>query len=186
MLAMQYSIALPSTYDMSLIRARVEERSKLFETLPGLFHKSYLANEQEKIYAPFYLWYDLTEARRFMLNDLFRGVIQAFSRPRVRMWTVIEYAYGNKKMHPSFAVRETDSIPPEENLERMVERELKAQGELLKNENLHFHAIALDPDRWELMRYSLWKDEASAVMQAADVVQRYKVLHVSEPNPNGL
>lgn len=180
MLAMQYTIRLPHGYDMSLIRARVEERSQLFEKLPGLAHKSYLVNDEDRIYAPFYIWEDMREARQFMLNDLFRGVIQAFNRPRVRNWTVLDRVHGNRHITPTFAVQEADSIPSEESLDALVTREIKAQSKLLENENLYFHIIALDPDRWELMRFSLWKDQRSATPQAADVVQHYEVLHVSD------
>lgn len=184
MLAMQYTIQLPGGYDMGRIRDRVEDRIALFESLPGLAHKSYLVNDSDEIYAPFYIWDDIAEARRFMLHDLFKGVIQSFSRPRIRTWTVIDRVYGNRDITPTFAVREADIIPMEESLEKMVAREVKAQAKLLENDHLHFHAIAIDPDRWELMRYSLWKDQKSAEPQAADVVQFYEVLHVSEPGQN--
>lgn len=182
MLAMQYTIQLAHGYDMNRIRQRALERSRLFESLPGLAHKSYLMNEADEIYAPFYVWEDIKEARQFMLNDLFGGVIESFSRPRIRSWTILKRAYGNQSIIPRFAVRESDVIPPEEKLERMVERESAYQEKLLANDNLHFHLVALDPDRWELMRYSLWRDERSAIPHTADVVQHYEVLHVSSPS----
>ena len=181
MLAMQYTIQLPDSFDTGLIRRRVDERSKLFDTLPGLAHKSFLFSEQDKLYAPFYIWMNITEARRFLLDDLFKGVIETFSRPRVRTWSVIDMVYGDKSLVPTYAVREADSIPPEHNLQKMVKKELEDQALLLKNPNLHFHAIALDSDRWELVRYSLWKDEKSAAAPASDCIQTYEVLHVSEP-----
>ena len=89
MLAMQYSIELPVGYDTDLIRSRVENRSRLFEGLPGLIHKSYLFSDADKIYAPFYIWSDVAQARRFLFDDLFKGVIESFRRPRVRTWMVI-------------------------------------------------------------------------------------------------
>lgn len=185
MLAMQYTIQLAMGYDMNLIRKRVEERSGLFETLPGLVHKSYLMNGDDLIYAPFYVWDNLVEARRFMLNDLFGGVIRDFSRPRIRTWTIVDRIYGNREIVPTYAIRETDIIAPEENLNDMVTRELEEQAKLLAgNDSLHMHLIALDPDRWELMRYSLWADKKSAETGAADVIQTYDVTLVSEPGAN--
>jgi len=177
MLAMQYSIELPFGYDTGLIRDRVETRSKLFEGLPGLIHKSYLLNEADKIYAPFYIWSDVAEARKFLFDDLFRGVIESFHRPRVRSWMVLDARYGNRGFAPSFAIRETDRIAPEDNLEARFRQESQEQQALAANEHLHFHAVALDAERWELVRYSLWRDEASAVMPAADCIQTYEVLH---------
>lgn len=180
MLAMQYTIRLPLDYDLSLIHKRVSERTGLFENLPGLVHKSYLLNAEEKIYAPFYLWNDLSEARGFMLNDLFQGVIKAFSRPRIRSWTVLSHIHAGSTEIPRFALREVDSIAPEENLETMVARETAQQEALKRNKGLHSHAIALDPDRWEILRFSLWKDEAAADHHGSDCITPYEVLHVSE------
>jgi len=177
MLAMQYSIELPVGYDTGLIRSRVQERSKLFNGLPGLIHKSYLFSDADKIYAPFYIWSDVAEARKFLFDDLFRGVTRDFRRPRVRTWMVLDSVYGSRKFNPTFAIRETDRIAPEDDLEALFKQEKKPQEDLARNENLHFHAVALDAERWELVRYSLWRDEATALMPAADCVQTYEVLH---------
>jgi heme-degrading monooxygenase HmoA len=177
MLAMQYSIELPIGYDTGLIRSRVEGRARLFKGLPGLVHKSYLLSDTDKIYAPFYIWSDMAEARRFLFDDLFRGVTKTFRRPRVRTWMVLDSVYGNKDFTPSFAIRETDRIAPEDDLEERFLQEKREQDEQAGNEHLHFHAVALDAERWELVRYSLWRDEAHAVMPAADCIQTYEVLH---------
>jgi hypothetical protein len=174
---MQYTIQLPKDYNPELIRNRAHDRKRLFEGLPGLVHKSYLFSEADKIYAPFYIWSDVREARSFLLNDLFEGVIQSFRRPRVRTWMVLDSVYGNTSLSPTFAVREADAIPAEENLERLFAREKEKQQELAANTHLHFHAVALDADRWELVRYSLWRDETSAEKPASDCAQTYEVLH---------
>jgi hypothetical protein len=177
MLAMQYSIELPFGYDMALIRNRAQERSKLFDGLPGLIHKSYLLSENDKIYAPFYIWSNVAQARTFLFNDLFKGVIKTFRRPRVRSWMVLDAIHGAGGFEPSYAIREADSIAPEDDLEALFEQERKEQIILATNPNLHFHAIALDAERWELVRYSLWRDASSASMPTADCIQTYEVLH---------
>ncbi len=177
MLAMQYSIELPIGYDTSLIRGRVEHRSKLFEGRAGLVHKSYLFSDADKIYAPFYIWSDVAQARDFLFDDLFKGVIETFRRPRVRSWMVLQSVYGNQSFKPGFAIREADMIAPEDNLEKLFAHEKRAQDALSADPNLHFHSIALDAERWELVRHSLWRDEASARKSSADCVQTYDVLH---------
>jgi hypothetical protein len=181
MLAMQYSIQLPPNYDAAHIRERVNSRSKLFDAHGGLVHKSFLYNDQEKLYAPFYVWKDVMEARDFLLDDLFHGVIETFSRHRVRSWYVTNMQYGNRDVKPSFAHRETDVIAPEERLDRYLANEQEMQAELLKDPNLYMHLIALDADRWEILRFSLWKDKQSAVKPHSDTFMDYEVLHVSEP-----
>ena len=181
MLAMQYSIQLPPGYDAALIRKRVEERSKLFDNLPGLLHKGYLYSDYDKLYAPFYVWEDLQKAKNFLLDELFAGVIESFRRPRVRSWVVLEQAKGKFEGMPSFAMREVDLIAAEEDLEHMLLRERRIQQEALANPNLHYTVTAIDPDRWELIRYHLWKDKDSAARPTADCSQSYEVLHVCEP-----
>ncbi len=46
----------------------------------------------------FALWKDVLEAQKFLLDDLFRGVIETFSRHRVRSWFVIHMQYGNRAL----------------------------------------------------------------------------------------
>jgi len=182
MLAMQYSIQLPQNYDDNLILQRVEQRRSAFDGLYGMEHKAFLYNRDDKLYAPFYVWENLQQARDFLLDELFQGVIQSFNRPRVRDWVVLEQSYGNRALEPQFALREVDRIPPEEDLPRLLKQEQRNQQELLADPNLYYHLVAFDPDRWELVRYHLWRDRDSAAKAASgDCVQSYDVLHVTKP-----
>lgn len=182
MLAMQYSIQLPAGYDDKLITQRVEQRSKLFDDLDGLLHKAFLYNAADKLYAPFYVWQNMAQARQFLLDQLFRGVMESFKRPRVRNWVVLSQAYGNRSIQPLHAIREVDSIPPDQDIEAMLQQEQALQQELLKDENLYYHLTAIDPDRWEVIRYHLWLNAACAPRLGSDCIQTYDVLHVSEPS----
>lgn len=181
MLAMQYTIRLPHDFDPLHIRKRVETRATLFDTLPGLAHKSFLFSEPDKLYAPFYIWSSNKAARSFLMEDLFKGVTETFSRPRVRTWNVFSTAYGNTEFRPAYAMMEADTIAAEANLATLFAEENARQQALAQNPALFFHAIALDTDRWEMVKYSLWKNEASAQASDSDCVQTYEVLHVSEP-----
>ncbi len=180
MLAMQYTIPLPPGYDAANIRERVALRSRLFDGHSGLVHKSFLYNDKEKLYAPFYVWKDVVEARDFLMDDLFKGVIEAFSRHRVRSWFVLQLGYGNKEVVPTYALRESDMIAPEERIDRYVNAEKSHQEALLSNPDLYMHVIAMDADRWEILRFSLWKDKESAERSACDSYLEFDVLHVTE------
>lgn len=182
MLAMQYSIALAPDYDARLIRERVAARRELFDGHAGLVHKSFLYNDQEKLYAPFYIWKDVSEARDFLLNDLFHGVVETFSRHRVRSWYTVHVGYGNRAVQAQYALREVDTIAAEEKLETYLAHEKAQQQALLANPNLYMHVVAFDAERWQILRFSLWKDKASAERPACDAFQEYEVLHVSEPS----
>lgn len=181
MLAMQYSIPLPVGYDETRVRERVRGRSALFDALPGLMHKSFLYNDADKLYAPFYVWKDVGEAQKFLLNGLFKGVIETFQRHRVRSWLVLSMAYANRSLTPAYALREIDIIPPEAHLDHYLAREKDEQQALLANPDLYMHLIALDADRWEIVHFSLWRDKASAQKSASDCFSEYDVLHVSMP-----
>lgn len=181
MLAMQYSIPLPLDYDAQKVHERVNQRKALFDSCEGLVHKSFLYNDTEKLYAPFYVWRDVIEAQNFLLNELFKGVTDTFSRCRVRSWFSTHMQYGNRALSPSFAYREVDVIAPEEPLDAFLQREKQHQDELLADENLYMHLVAFDAERWEIMRFSLWKDQASAQKPSSDVFMGYRVLHINEP-----
>lgn len=181
MLAMQYSIHLPENYEVAQIEHRVNERKQLFDGHKGLVHKSFLYSDDEKLYAPFYVWKDVIEAQTFLLDDLFKGVVEAFSRVRVRSWFVVHMGYGNRDIVPAFARREVDIIPPEEKLDGFLAYEKDLQSELLADPNLYMHVAAFDADRWEVLRFSLWKDMNSAGKPTGDSHIDYRALHVSEP-----
>lgn len=181
MLAMQYSIPLPVNLDADYVRERVSARRALFDGHKGLAHKSFVYCPKEHLYAPFYVWKDVSEARNFLLDDLYQGVIESFGRHRVRSWIVIGMEYGNMDIAPTHAIREIDSIAPEARLKRFAIAEREAQKHLIDYQpELYMHVTALDADRWQVMRFSLWKDAASIPDTNSDCTQSYEVLHVSE------
>lgn len=181
MLAMQYSIPLPNNFNAEQIRARVEERRLLFDAHEGLVHKSFIYNQEDHLYAPFYIWEDVTKAQDFLLDQLFKGVIETFNRQRVRSWFVFSLKYNTTDFEPEHAQSETDPVPTEAHLDKLIEREREVQEELMQNKDVYMHALALDADRWEILRFSLWRNKSSAPKPAADVYIPYEVLHVSEP-----
>lgn len=61
MQAMRYEIALPSDYDMSIIRSRVAKTGHLMDDFPDLLFKAFLISEQAQgqltnNYCPLYIW----------------------------------------------------------------------------------------------------------------------------------
>lgn len=182
MLAMQYSVPLPVNYDADKIRERVNTRRALFDEHAGLVHKSFIYSAEDHLYAPFYVWKDAGEAQAFLLDELFKGVIETFSRRRVRSWIVLSLRYGDKVITPTYARHEIDPIAPEVRLNEWAEQERQAQAaQLNTHPGLYMHLIALDADRWEVLRYSLWESRESAPKPGTDCYQGYDVLHVSEP-----
>jgi len=182
MLAMQYSIRLASDFDEARLRQRVAQRVGLFNNMPGLAHKAYLFNAEQHVYAPFYVWSDHFKAREFLLGDIFADVIKSFGRPRVRMWGVLDFdIIGDRTVRPTVAVRCVEALAPDADLRTLERSELDHHVEMLDQPGIWAHSTALDCDRWELVRYSLWRDAESAKAVKGDCINTYEVVLVSNP-----
>ena len=179
MIAMQYTIRLAGDYDLHKVRERVIKRKPLFDGLKGLLHKAYLFNESQAVYAPFYVWENDEAARAFLTSDLFRDLVDTFGRPRVRVWNVLAYGGHIDGEHlPQIGVKEIDTIAAEENLAVLTQREIARHDKSLKTKGLCFHLVGLDPDRWELMRYSGWCDPSQIQNCDSDAVETFEILNL--------
>jgi len=184
MYAMQYEITLPANYDMTFIRQRVAENGHILDTFPGLGLKAYLIRERGRDgstvnqYAPFYLWASTDGMNRFLWGGGgFRRIIDSFGRPAAQHWTGVAVEQGPARDRtPTAATRATESIPPEVDPAEVVERELAALRERSRLHGLHSAALAIDPARWQLVRFALWEHISP---EAADTI--YEVLHTSSP-----
>lgn len=185
MLAMQYSILLSSDAGGTRIRKHVVNRAPLFDRLSNLAHKSFLLSAGDRLYAPFYVWPNDEAAQWFLLSDLFKRMVDAFGRPRVRTWSVLYFDRGDGDVRPRYALRELDSLDTDRPLAALAKGEEAIHRTALGRPGLYAHLAAFDPDRWEVMRFSLWRDEPCAVSGGADCVQGYEVLHLSEPADTG-
>jgi len=183
MIAMQYTVRLPNEYPVERLRQRVAERAPLFDSLAGLAHKSFLLDAEQRTYAPFYVWRSHDAMREFLFSDLFGSVIAAFGRPRIRHWSVLAYDHGGAAVRPTFACYEIDRVEQDENVVEVRRRERASHEARLATQGLFSHIVALDPDRWEICRFSLWADRSARGRIEADCTLGFEVLHVSEPAP---
>ncbi|WP_116199058.1 DUF4865 family protein [Amycolatopsis circi] len=170
MYAMQYEIDLPDGYD---IEHRVDTRGHRTDAFPGLGLKAYLVRDNH--YAPFYLWTDTAGMSRFLWGGGgFDGIVQDFGRPPVRHWTGASCLAGPARAtSPKFATKRGRLLPDSGE----IERELDELAQLSRNPAVHTTALAVDPLRWEAVRFTLW---TTAPTEDTDV--RYRVLHLSRPN----
>ncbi|MDF2366471.1 DUF4865 family protein [Sneathiella sp.] len=176
MLAMQYMVRLPQDFDDTQIHQHVASRSQLFDGCPGLRHKFYLYDSEERVYAPFYIWENAQFAQEFLLNNLFNGVTATFGRPRVRSWQVVAFDYGPARENPTYMCSAVDKVSSAHPVGALMEKEKADHQSLLKTPGLYAHMVLLDPDRWEKGLYSLWQSREQAVPVKADCVSDYEVL----------
>ncbi|MFB9928844.1 DUF4865 family protein [Amycolatopsis halotolerans] len=170
MYAMQYEIDLPAGYD---IEHRVATRGHRTDAFPGLGLKAYLVRDNK--YAPFYLWTDTGGMSQFLWGGGgFDGIVQDFGRPPVQHWTGASCLPGPARAtSPNFATKRVRPLAPSGG----IERELAELAQLSHNPAVHTTALAIDPRRWEAVRFTLW---TTAPTEDADVC--YRVLHLSQPN----
>ncbi|GAA2983203.1 DUF4865 family protein [Streptomyces lactacystinicus] len=205
--AMQYEITLPADYDMGVIRKRVADKGHLLDAHPGLGLKAYLVRERGRQgspvnqYAPFYLWRTVEGMNGFLWGPGFRGLSADFGRPAVRHWLGAGLTHGASGTSaasasasaseaasspeaasstegaagpPTTATRETVRLPEAPEPAEAVERAL---ADLPTHPALHAAAVAVDPSRWELLRFALWHGPAPEYEPGV----RYQVLHLSRP-----
>ncbi len=187
---MQYRIALPSDYDMGIIRRRVRDRGAATDDFGGLALKAYCVSDsartgQANAYAPFYLWNTSDGMAEFLLGDPFAGILASFGRPAVEHWLGVAFTTGRGiNAPPRSATRQVEPVTPSTDL-RALRREETARGrEAARSPAAHSHAVAVDPATWQLVRFALWTDGVDEHHEHG--IERYEVLHLSQPGIAGL
>ncbi|KAA2262016.1 DUF4865 family protein [Solihabitans fulvus] len=184
MYAMQYEITLPADYDMGIIRNRVATRGHLLDDFAGLGLKAYLMRERGvdgspvNQYAPFYLWHAVDGMNRFLWGGGgFQGIVADFGRPSVLNWTGVALERGPANATvPRAASRHTEPLPAGADPVGAVERALAELADHAVGAGVHSAALAINPQHWELTRFTLWENESPATEE-----KRYQVLHLSTP-----
>jgi hypothetical protein len=185
MYAMQYEIGLPADYDMSIIRRRVATKGPLLDAFPGLGLKAYLIRERGVAgspinqYAPFYLWASTDGMSRFLWGGGgFGAIVSSFGRPTVRHWTGVACALGPESAsRPTRATRSIVPIGDHIDPAAAVEAARDEMQRLASLQGVHSSALAVDPQSWSLVHFTLWAE----LPPDADGA-RYEVLHLSTPH----
>jgi hypothetical protein len=183
MLIAQYSIPLPTDYDMGIIRRRVAEHGAKMDGYPGLGLKAYLIQEKgvrgarANQYAPFYRWADVDGAARFFFGGQgFGGIVRDFGRPVVRSWVEGSSQVPGDVEQAAFATRSTLALAPHAD---PAEAASEAEAQLEKLTHAPSALLSLygiDLENWEIIHFTLWSGEPDPAV--GDV---FEVLHVSGP-----
>lgn len=183
MYAMQYEITLPADYDMDIIRERVATHGHALDDFAGLGLKVYGIRERGvdgstlNQYSPFYLWRDQAGMNEFLWGGFFNGIIASFGRPEVQHWTALGFEEGPAFGTPPVAAgKHVEQVPAETDPVEFLGEALDGLREHVRQDGAHSGVLAVDPRTWQLVRYSLWRDEAPK----SDEV-RYRILHLSSP-----
>ena len=180
---MQYEIGLPADHDMGRIEHRVATRGAATDDFPHLGVKAYAVRRVGRhgspvnAYAPFYLWRDPAGLDAFLYGP-FRAITADFGRPPVRHWIGASFTRGPASAEaPVFATREVRALPDDVAPGDALARELGAPGPA--EDGWHSEAHAVDPSRWELVRFVLWSAVPGRVPAGCTP---FDVLHASTPH----
>lgn len=184
MYAMQYEIPLPADYDMTIIRHRVASKGHLTDDYPDLGLKAYLIREKgidgalNNEYAPFYLWNGAAGMNRFLWTGTgFANIVGSFGRPPIRHFIGVDFRRGPGGADvPTRASRLTTPITADSEPTDAVDAAVTALERLVANPALHAAALAVDPERWEIVTFALWLADVPP-----ECGRVWQVLHLSHP-----
>ena len=186
MIAKQYPIALPTDYDMNIIRRRVADKGEAFDERPGLLFKAFLISERIRgaplnQYAPFYVWNETAALWDFVAGDGFDGIVKSFGRPAILTWLplTVEIRRGLRRDAVRSALREDMPIPVDVDLPAFRKAQVEANKSALADDpGIALCLIAANIERWSMVRFTLRYDQPTASPSGAHA---YEVLHLSAP-----
>lgn len=182
MYAMQYQVALPTDYDMQIIRDRVRNTGHLMDGFVGLEFKAYLIQEKSKgaprnAYAPFYVWRDTAGMSNFCWGEPgYSAIVRDFGRQPIQDWTLHQLVDGPAAYTEARSLTiATSPLPfgsaPSTCLDAVTEDFLSsATGSTVAL------VTAIDVTSWNAILVELSSREAD--QSSADAVT-YEVLHIS-------
>ena len=191
MLLMQYRITLPAAFDMAVVRARVAGTGHLLDAYPGLGVKAFLIREQGvdgstvNEYAPFYLWADSAGAASFLWSGVgFTAIVRDFGRPTVQTWVGGTSRSARTDLGAArYAVRSTRALGVDTDVVAAAAAADAHSAAAVQDPAVLLAAYGIDPQRWELVTFTLHADRPADVPADAALFQ---VLHVSAPGHQDL
>ena len=183
MIAMQYTIALPSDYDMKIIKKRTQDNGHKTDGFMDLKMKAYLIAEKDKYnnrenqYAPFYLWEKADGMNKFLLDGYFNNILNSFGWVQVYNWYVL-HEYVSKSTQPQYAIIQKSTIPAFSDFAALREREGDNFTKWIDNAATTAYITAYNPLTWELCQYHMTTDLLMLTKKAGSSLI-YDVHHVS-------
>lgn len=184
MIAAQYEIALPTDYNMGIIRRRVAARGHALDARPGLGLKAYLIRDvagcaSTNAYAPFYLWTDPRAlAALHWGGQGFSGIVSDFGRPVVQTWIGGDFYRGpSHEPAPTFATKTVLTLSNAEDPKDEAMQLKELAHSTSDEDDTHSVAWAINPTTWQgvIFRLSSSRPDDSAATTI------YEVLHLSTP-----
>lgn len=96
MYALTVRFRLPPATDWKALRTTIAERARMYEGMPGLRSKAFVLDESAGEYGGNYVWESRAAIEAFLRSEPFRGAVERFGAPDVRIHEVIACLEGGK------------------------------------------------------------------------------------------
>lgn len=173
MIAMQYKIKLPDSYDMNIIRHRVSSNGEKTDGFPDLIFKAYLIGEKDGTpessneYSPLYLWKNNEGMNQFIFNGYYDNILKTFGWQRINIGvpSLLElYENFSKSRFALEIEKEILEMPTMESMRFSIEFS-ECTGKVL----------IYNPDKWRYSEYYFFETIPETISPA----KTYEILHLS-------
>ena len=171
MQAMRYDITLPSDYDMTIIRKRVQNTGYLMDHFPGLFFKVYLINEKQEgafcnSYSPLYIWKDTKGMNQFIFDGYFDNIIQSFGWQNIEIGITSSVELAKNFKQSRYVTEGTFNILPSLSLKHSMTKETLTTNETGK-------VVIYNPDKWKKTIFTFYEKKPQTLCRC------FEILHIS-------
>lgn len=173
MIAMQYKILLPDSYDMGIIRERVKNNGNKTDGFQGLLFKAYLISEKGEFgnskneYAPLYVWQDEQGMNEFIFGGFFDNILNSFGWQNINIGITMINDLKKNFITSKFVVEIENDIPET--------KQMKALKSLSNFENDTSKLLIYNPDKWNCVEFHFFEE----IPEAALNLKVYRLLHLS-------
>lgn len=172
MIAMQYKIILPDTYDMNTIRKRVENNGCKTDGFQGLKCKAYLLHEKDDAigshneYSPLYLWNNSDGMNAFIFGGFYDNILQSFGWQTIHIGIVLFCDFDVDFTKAMYVLKIEKNILPTKQMKPL---------HFLHSSNTCLGSVLLyNPETWKYVEYHFYEKAP-----AASLGKIYQILHIS-------
>ena len=159
MQAMQYTIKLPSDYDMDIIRQRVRNTGHLMDGFDDLFFKVYLISEKSEgqlfnSYCPLYIWKNTNGMTKFIFDGYFDHILNSFGWQNIEIGITSSVEISDHFDSSKYATLEVIDIEVQTNESGKV--------------------VIFNPDKWKKCIFTFYTNKPDTQLPT------FEILHISQ------
>ncbi|MCR0327359.1 DUF4865 family protein [[Clostridium] innocuum] len=172
MIAMQYRIMLPNSYDMQLIRKRVADNGHKTDGFPNLICKAYLMKESSnsysgKEYSPLYIWNRSEGMNKFLFDGFYDNILKSFGWQSIQTGIVLHCELTSAFTSFCYVSLIEYTLSPKQHMNRIPFS--------METDEQTGKILIYNPTQWTISEYYFYKKYPKETKNA--IV--YEILHLS-------